>query len=997
MNLRALERATASFYEWELRGRGWQVYPYRVQLEPAFRPFDGYRAIPTAIIDDARKPTVVSSLLERLAGKPKAPLPAERENEEPEPRKASRPDAPLREFEVLVPSDTKLDPHVASAFMGSLALAGALCFELVGRAGRVAIRFSGDVDAAPTLLAQLQAFFPQATIRTSERSLVDLWSECNADSYAAIEFGLAREFMVPLKESRANPDPLTPFVGALSGAVGDSLAVLQVLFESASAPWADSIERAVLSPDGEPFFIDAPEIASLAAEKLSSPLYAASIRVLVRADADVTGSLLERVAAGLNQYSGVDRNAFVPLASEDNEELIVDILLRSTHRSGMLLSRDELTSIVRLPNEHLRSPALIREVTVEKALPAAALSLEGAVLGEASHRGAAHTVRLPIEARLSHAHIIGASGTGKSTLLENLIHQDIAEGRGVGVVDPHGDLVDAILARVPEERIDDVILFDPSDDEGIVGWNILGAHSDIEKELLASDLVSVFRRLSTSWGDQMSVLLANAVLAFLESSQGGTLVELRKFLLDDGFREVFLGTVRDDHVLSFWREEYPLLIGKKPQAPILTRLDTFLRSKLIRERVTEREKPLNFREIIDTGKIFLAKLSQGAIGEDNAALLGSLIVSKFHQVSLSRQNVAREDRRPFFLFIDEFQQVAVPSMAGLFSGVRKYHLAVTVAHQDLYQLHANAPELERAALTNAFTRVVFRVNSDDARKLERDLGGFGSDDLTNLGRGQAVCRLGRSEDSFKLSTLPLPRIDSGEAERRQTRIRRTSAARWGRSCIAPPPHATDPAPAAMAPPPAAASQRIIEEEVPPRRQTSTPKAAAIPTPGRGGPTHKYLQGMISEWARTNGFKADIECTLAGGGRVDVALMRDDTRIACEVAGTTTVEQEMANMRKCLDAGFTHVCAVSLDRAFLRRLEEAAANEISDAERERIEFFSPEELLAFLGTQMMTHQAPRVAGYKVEVRQSAASQDSPDPRRTVTEVMLKSVKRMRGKK
>jgi hypothetical protein len=805
-----------------------------------------------------------------------------------------------------------------------------------------------------------------------------------------MEFGLAREFMVPLNEVRPNPDPLTPFIGALSGAIDDSVALLQILFEPTRSAWIESIERAVISPDGEPFFLDAPEITSLADEKSSSPLYAAAVRVLVRARGDVAGNLLGRVAAGLNQFAGPGRNAFVPLGVEDGEQLVGDILTRSTHRSGMLLSSVELTSIVRFPSEHLKSPALVREVVLEKALPAAALSAEGVILGEASHRGARRIVSLPIEPRLSHAHIVGASGTGKSTLLENLILQDVLEGRGVGVIDPHGDLVDAVMARIPDERIDDVILFDPSDDEGIIGWNILGAHSDIEKELLASDLVSVFRRLSTSWGDQMSVLLANAVLAFLESSRGGTLVDLRKFLLDDGFREAFLGTVRDDHVLSFWREEYPLLIGKKPQAPILTRLDTFLRSKLIRERVTEREKPLNFRDMIDSGRIFLAKLSQGAIGEENAALLGSLIVSKFHQVSLSRQNVAQKDRRPFFLFIDEFQQVAVPSMAGLFSGVRKYHLAVTVAHQDLYQLHANAPELERAALTNAFTRLVFRVNSDDARKLERDLGEFTADDLTNLGRGQAICRLGRSEDSFRLTTLPLPKVDPSHAEQRQTRIRRTSVARWGRPRVAPPEKSFDSSPAVVVTPAVrASSQPAIPVDVPP-----TPTAA---TAGRGGATHKYLQGMIGEWARTNGFKSDIECTLPDGGRVDVSLMRDELHIACEIAGTTTIDQEMANVRKCLAADFTHVCSVSLDLAFLRRLENTARKELADAELERVHFLSPEQLLAFLGTQMMTHPEERVAGYRVETRRSVDIHDTEDRKRVVAEIMLKSVRRLRGKK
>ncbi len=943
-----------------------------------------------AIIDDTRKPTFLSAIFPRAAAPHEPPLQDPR-HIEPEPREVDAPNEPMREFEILVPAGEKIDPLAIPAFLSSLSYVGPLCFELLGWNGNVAIRFSGGTDAATALLSQLRAFFPAATIRSPVADLLALWSRSQGGAAAALEFGLAREFMLPIRELRTNPDPLTPFVGALSAATGDSLGVLQILFEPARAPWAESTMRAVTSPDGEPFFVDAPELTSLAEDKVSSPLCAAAIRALVRADDEETaGSLLARIAAGLNQYSGPERNGFLPLACEDHEELVRDILTRSTHRSGMLLSLTELVSIVRLPGEHLRSAALIREETVERPLPAAALGPEGIAIGTAKHRGEDHTVRLSLEARLQHAHIIGASGTGKSTLLENLVLQDIVEGRGVGVIDPHGDLVDEILARVPDSRIDDVILFDPADDEGIVGWNILGAHSEVEKELLASDLVAVFRRLSTSWGDQMSVLLANAVLAFLESSRGGTLVDLRKFLLDDAFRESFLGTVRDDHVLSFWREEYPLLIGKKPQAPILTRLDTFLRSKLIRERVTEREKALNFREIIDTGRIFLARLSQGAIGEENAALLGSLIVSKLHQVSLSRQNVARDERRPFFLYIDEFQQVATPSMSGLFSGVRKYNLSLTVAHQDLYQLHANAPELERAALTNAYTRIAFRVSDDDARKLERGMGEFTANDLTNLGRGQAICRVGRSDDAFRLSTQVLPKVDPAEAERRQIRIRRTSMAHWGRPRIAPliasgeqPPAGPLPERNPLPPVPIEASRR-----------TQPPKPSVQPLPGRGGTIHKYLQGLVGEWARTNGFKVEIESELPEGGRVDVALIRDDLRIACEVAGTTTIEHEIANLKKCLAAEFNEVCAVSLDRQFLRRLEKAAEVEIPVADRELTHFFSPEELLAYLGGKMMTRQTKKVAGYTVETRHSAAASNQADRKRTIAEVMLKSVRRMR---
>src|SRR5439155_2979832 len=316
--------------------------------------------------------------------------------------------------------------------------------------------------------------------------------------------------------------------------------------------------------------------------------------------------------------------------------------------------------------------------------------------------------------RTRHTYVIGASGTGKSTLLLNLIIQDIKNGEGVAVLDPHGDLIDEVLGYIPEERFADVVLLDPSDEGYPVGFNILSAHSELERNLLSSDLVSVFRRLSTSWGDQMTAVLGNAILAFLESDQGGTLADLRRFLVEKEFRRAFLRTVRDPEVVYYWEREFPLLAGK-PQAPVLTRLDTFLRPRTIRYMVGQEPNQLDLGAVMNAGRIFLAKLSQGAIGEENAHLLGSLLVSKFQQLAMSRQEVAAARRRPYYLYIDEFQNFITPSMAQILSGARKYGLGLILAHQDLRQL-AEDPDVLAAVLTNPCTRMAFRLGDFDAKK-----------------------------------------------------------------------------------------------------------------------------------------------------------------------------------------------------------------------------------------------------------------------------------------
>ncbi len=889
---------------------------------------------------------------------------------------------------------------LSEGFLKSLATVHTpLSLELVGVGGQVAVALTGRRAAVPILSSQLRAFFPEIRLEEEEDLLLTAWESGVEGVFGAVELGLSREFMLPLGRPRNfTPDPLTAIVGALAETIVGEVAIVQVLFQGARSPWAENVVRSVTTPSGEPFFADAPEVTKLAREKVSAPLFAVAVRVVARS---ATEERLWTLLSGtLGALVGATRgdNELVPLGTDDSTEILGDVLLRRTHRSGFLLSLPELLPLVHLPSPSI--PGIARDTGRTKLLPEEGAA-GGLFLGYNVHAGREREARLSTDARLRHVHVVGASGTGKSTLLVSMILQDIAAGHGVGVIDPHGDLIDHVLGGIPESRAEDVILFDPADPEHVVGWNILSAHSEAEKDMLASDLVAVFRRLSTSWGDQMTAVLASAILAFLESERGGTLLDLRRFLVDQSFRREFLATVRDDYARDFWTTEFPQIKGS-PQASIMTRLDTLLRNRLVRGVVAAREKPLDFRGVVDDRRIFLAKLSQGAIGEENAALLGSLLVSKIHQVCLLRQDQTEGARRPFFLYLDEFHNLATPSMATLFSGARKYRLGVTVAHQDLYQLRATVPEVERAVLGNAYTRICFRLGDEDARTLSQGFSFFTADDLGNLDTGRAICRVGRKEHDFNLSVVPMEHGDPEAHEARRRDIRKRSLSRWGMPRSAEPPAASVPPerPRTEAPP----RVEVPSPPVAPKREAAPPPPAPPPLPaqvqapepppveprrpGKGGPEHTYLQELIKRWGEEKGFRAVVEEQIPGSREsVDIALYRGDLKIACEVSVTTPLEYEVGNVEKCLAAGFGTVAVVSLKKARLAKLGKLLDEAIPAENRAKVHLFTTEELLSWLEGQPVLEEVGTVRGYRVKVRYRNPGDER---RKRVAEILARSM-------
>ena len=731
------EQLTREFYDWERRGRGWQVYPVPVELEPAFEPFlrHASQLAPSLPSDNGRKETFASRLVSRLKNywvDPPVPdnpiFPEKRAEVFPA---ADSETGPRSELGVVLPADEEVNREAAEQLILSLSTCpSGVGFELIGTPQAISIQFFCRESESSAVAQQINAYLPETAVEVRQDYLETAWREAGWHDTLIVDFGLSHEFMRPLRTFKNfTVDPLIGIAAALSDARSGEGVVLQVLFRSCRHPWTPNIRRAVTDGMGESFFADAPEMVGLAQDKVSRPLSA----VIIRAGAKSTTlgraeTLVRGLGRALAQLAEPASNELIPLTNDDYDDRDheEDFLDRRTRRSGMILNTAELVALVHPPSASVRLTKVERERRKTKAAPSTVVGHE-VILGDNRHAGKTIAVTLNAEQRSRHMYLIGASGTGKSTLLLNLIAQDIRSGQGVGVLDPHGDLIDAVLSLVPENRYDDVILLDPSDDQFPVGFNILSAHSELEKTLLASDLAAIFKRFSTSFGDQMQAVLSNAILAILENDRGGTLLDLRRFLTEKPFREEYLRSVTDPEITYYFTKEFPLLKGS-PQASILTRLNTFLRPKPIRYMVAQREG-LDFSGIMNEGKIFLAKLAHGLIGEENSFLLGALLVTKFHQLAMGRQEMAASGRRPFTLYIDEFHNFVTPSVASILSAARKYRLGLVLAHQEMRQLWDQDAAVGSAVLTNPCTRICFRVGDWDAKKLAEGFSSFNATDL----------------------------------------------------------------------------------------------------------------------------------------------------------------------------------------------------------------------------------------------------------------------------
>lgn len=504
-------------------------------------------------------------------------------------------------------------------------------------------------------------------------------------------------------------------------------------------------------------------------DKIVKLLYDVNIRVVyapfVPGDGDAVQSKFREIAGAFKQFDIPYLNSLKPRRRVRDFQTLDFYRMRWIEKP-FVLNSEELATLWHLPNKLVQTPliswARSRKLEPPPDLPNAANTVSGelTLLGKSDFRGVYGEFGIRRMDRRRHMYVIGKTGMGKSTLLENMIFSDIQAGKGVGVIDPHGDLADSVLDFIPAHRTNDVMVIDPSDREFPVAFNMLESQDSALNSIIASGLVGVFKRLyGESWGPRLEYILRNTILSLLEYPNT-TMLGITRILTDEVFRERVVMKITDPVVKNFWIHEFQKFSEKQrieAISPILNKVGQFLSSSIIRNIVGQPKSAIDFRFAMDKGKIVIINLSKGKIGEDNSALLGSLFVTKFQLDAMSRANIPPDQRRDFYLYVDEFQNFATESFATILSEARKYCLNLTIANQYIAQM---PEEVRDAVFGNVGSILSFQIGYDDADSIANQ---FGDEelvrDLVSLSRYNAYLRLlvdGMPTRTFSMTTMPPP-------------------------------------------------------------------------------------------------------------------------------------------------------------------------------------------------------------------------------------------------
>ncbi|MFA5368635.1 MAG: DUF87 domain-containing protein [Candidatus Paceibacterota bacterium] len=521
--------------------------------------------------------------------------------------------------------------------------------------------------------------------------------------------------------------------------------------------------------------------------KLKKPFFETNIRLVASAkNQNRANEILQNLESSFSQFfSSFNNLQVVRLKGNNARRLTYKYIFREfEERERLVLNSEELSSLYHLPLPHIESP-YIKWAGTKEVEPSINLPISGPILlGKTMFRGEEKNVYIASEEdRRRHFYIVGQTGVGKSGFLSEMIRQDIESGHGVGVIDPHGELVEDILTLVPEERVGDVVLFEPFQTERPCGLNMLEWETPEQKDLAVSEMVAIFYKLfpPEMIGPMFEHYMRNAMLAIMaDKDNPGTLIEIPRIFTDDKFMEAKLQKVSDPLVRSFWLKEWKQTTGSTKSdmlGYVISKIGRFIENEMLRNIVGQPRSGFNLSEIMDNKKIFLANLSKGQTGELNSSLLGLILVSKMQMAAMKRASMPSELRKDFYLYLDEFQNFATDSIATILSEARKYRLDLILAHQYMPQL---TDTIKNAVIGNVGTFASFRIGADDAEFLEKQFSPqFSKFDLLNLDNFQLILKMminNKLATPFKIKTL-LPQKGNPEIS---LAIKELSKIRYGR-------------------------------------------------------------------------------------------------------------------------------------------------------------------------------------------------------------------------
>ncbi|MDD3679383.1 MAG: type IV secretion system DNA-binding domain-containing protein [Candidatus Shapirobacteria bacterium] len=666
-------------------------------------------------------------------------------------------------LQVILPRDNEIKIDAAEQLftnLHSLKVGGRFSFlkprffftvEIVGTQDSIRFYFAVPQQKVDLVERQIYGLYPTAVIKRIDE--YKIFTKEGKVAYAAFEF--KKSPFYPIKTYQDfSVDPLSSLTSTLSKLVDGEGIAIQVLVAPTDSSWQkmgqsflSTTKKREANPEEAQFKVDSKALEKIE-EKCSKPGFEIELRVVVCSKTtDQAKAHLASIKSALSQFNS-DQNSFTSKKIWLKRSFMIDFVYRylpvwSPLRSKTILNAEELATIFHLPNKTVETPN-IAWLNAKRASVPPEVPKTGLYLGKSVHRGEIRPVCLSEDDRRRHIYIIGKTGTGKSELLKQMIIQDIQEGKGVCFIDPH-DTIEKILPRIPPERAEDVIYFDPSDTTRIMGLNLLEAYTEEQKNFVTSSIINLMYKLYDPYktgiiGPRFEHAIRNAMMTVM-SEPGATFVEVVRALTDASYVRELLPKVKDPMVKRYWTDQIAQTSDFHKSEVldyIVSKFGRFVTDAMMRNIIGQSQSAFDFRKVMDEGKILLINLAKGKIGEENSSFLGLVLVPKLLIAAMSRQDVVEDARRDFYLYVDEFQNFATPDFAQILSEARKYHLNLTVANQFIGQMDE---EVKNAVFGNVGTLVSFRVGVADASYLQHEFQpDFSENDLLNIERFNAYVK-----------------------------------------------------------------------------------------------------------------------------------------------------------------------------------------------------------------------------------------------------------------